>query len=181
MPGLYWVDGMVGFRFHLCFILNFDYFFGLSLGTTTLLCSFRHAASLLAISLKNKLRISASKLLYIGSAPKQAYFDRHRVSNHVQSCYRILDPNVSNMCKKVDLQIKGFALTIDRCRGNLQHMQVSQLTIQHPVVAVMGCQSFVYVMYSMCNVLGNQLVFLKIETHLYLRFKWSIHEIQYNF
>ena len=54
-------------------------------------------------------------------------------------------------------------------------MQVSQLTIQLPVVAVMGCQSSVYVMYSTCNILGNQLVFLKIETNLYLQFKWSVH------
>ena len=114
------------------------------------------------------------------------YFDWHCFSNTVQSCYRILDPNVCNMCKKVDLQWQSkdlhqplFYLAVNHCRGDLQHMQVSQLTIQHPVVTVMGCQSSVYVMYSMCNILGNQLVFLKIETNLYLQFKWSIHEIQY--
>ena len=60
-------------------------------------------------------------------------------------------------------------------------MQVSKLTNQHPVAAVMSCQSSVCVMYSMCNILDNQLVFLKIEANLYLQFNWSVQEIQYDF
>ena len=56
--------------------------------------------------------------------------------------------------------IKGFVPTdvnfpVNHCRGNLQHVQVSQLTIQHPVVAEMGCQLSFYVMYGMCNILGQ--------------------------
>ena len=62
-------------------------------------------------------------------------------------------------------------LAVNHCGGDLQHVQASQLTIQHAVVAVMGCQSSVCVMYSMCNLLGNQLVSLEIEINLYLWFK----------
>ena len=68
-----------------------------------------------------------------------------------------------------------YSLAVNHYRGNLQHVQVSQLTNQHPVVTVLGCQSSVCVMYSMCNILGNQLVFLKIEEKLYLWFIWSVY------
>ena len=62
-------------------------------------------------------------------------------------------------------------LAVNHCKGDLQQMHVSQLTIQHSVVAVMDCQLSACVMYSLCNLLGNQLVFLTIETNLYLWFK----------
>ena len=80
-------------------------------------------------------------------------------------------------CANVDPQWRSKDLcqllsyqAVNHFRGDLQHMQVSQLTNQHPVVAVMGCQSPVCVMYSMCNFVGSQLAFLKIETNLYLQF-----------
>ena len=85
--------------------------------------------------------------------------------------------SVASMCKSgSSVMIKGFVLNAvlfdcQSFQGDLQHVQVSQLTIQHPVVAVMGCQPSVCVMYSMCNLMGNQLVFLKIGTNLYLWFE----------
>ena len=56
-----------------------------------------------------------------------------------------------------------YYLAVTPCRGNLQHVQVPQLTNQHPFVTVLGCQSSLCVINSMCNILGNQLVILKIE------------------
>ena len=74
--------------------------------------------------------------------------------------------------------IKIFVATIvllgcQSFQGNLPHMQVSQLTNQCPVVAVMGSQSTNCVMYITCNFMGCQLAFLKIEINLYLQF-WVV-------
>ena len=57
-------------------------------------------------------------------------------------------------------------LAVNHFRGDLRYMQVSQLTIQHLVAAVMGCQLSVCVVYSTCHIMGSQLVFLEIETNL---------------
>ena len=94
-----------------------------------------------------------------------------------------------NKCKKVDPQwylcakkwILGGDQKIcaDHCPSKLSIIvgvtssmcRCPNLTIQHPVVAVMGCQLPVCVMYSTCNLMDSQLVFLEIEANLYLQFE----------
>ena len=125
------------------------------------------------------------------------------VTNHITgfwvlllvTCAKRVDLRWCMSAKKEDPQLRsGCKCGSSKCHADCYPVELSIISevtsstcrcpnwpISVYKVAVMGCQSILCVMYSMCNFMGCQLVFLKIETICICSLGWSVWEIQYNF